>query len=123
MNAFLRKSLFMLIALLCTTFINAQYRYIDATFDSDIPSEWIQESSSQSNVWMVVDNAVTLQGQALGATTALITSQIDIAEVIEPKFSFQYRNEQFDGKLNDFAVYARLRPDTAWSFCLKLLSV
>ena len=114
MNAFLRKSLFMLIALLCTTFINAQYRYIDATFDSDIPTEWIQESSSQSNVWMVVDSAVTLQGQALGATTALITSQIDIAEVIEPKFSFQYRNEQFDGKLNDFAVYARLRPDTAW---------
>ena len=114
MNAFLRKSLFLLIAVLCTSFINAQYRYIDATFDVDIPTEWTQESTTQSNSWVVADSAAVLSGSALDAVSALVTSPIDIAEVIEPIFRFSYRNEQFDGKLNDFAVYARVRPDTAW---------
>ena len=114
MNAFLRKSLFLLIAVLCTSFINAQYRYIDATFDVDIPTEWTQESTTQSNSWVVADGAAVLSGSALDAVSALVTSPIDIAEVIEPIFRFSYRNEQFDGKLNDFAVYARVRPDTAW---------
>ena len=114
MNAFLRKSFFVLIAVLCTSFINAQYRYIDATFDADIPSEWTQESTAQSNSWGVADSVAVLSGSALDAVSALVTSPIDIAEVLEPIFRFSYRNEQFDGKLNDFAVYARVRPDTAW---------
>ena len=114
MNAFLRKSLFLLIAVLCTSFINAQYRYIDATFDVDIPAEWTQESTTQSNSWVVANKEAVLSGSALDAVSALVTSPVDIAEVIEPIFRFSYRNEQFDGKLNDFAVYARVRPDTAW---------
>ena len=114
MNAFLRKSFFMLVAILCTTFINAQYRYIDASFDTDIPSDWTQTSTAQSNVWLVVDSAAALHGQALDAITALVTPSVDIAEVVEPIFRFEYRNEQFDGKLNDFVVSARIRPDTAW---------
>ncbi|MBQ8722065.1 MAG: fibronectin type III domain-containing protein, partial [Paludibacteraceae bacterium] len=114
MNAFLRKSFFMLVAILCTTFINAQYRYIDASFDTDIPSDWTQQSTAQSNVWTVVDSVAVLQGQALDAVTALVSPSVDIAEVVEPIFRFKYRNEQFDGKLNDFTVSARIRPDTAW---------
>ena len=114
MNAFLRKSLFLLIAVLCTSFINAQYRYIDATFDADIPAEWTQETTAQSNSWVAIDSVAIFSGAAIDATSALITAPVDIAEVVVPIFNFSYRNEQFDGKLNDFAVYARVRPDTAW---------
>ena len=79
MNAFLRKSLFLLIAVLCTSFINAQYRYIDATFDVDIPAEWTQESTAQSNSWGVADSVAVLSGSALDVVSVCISSTYNLS--------------------------------------------
>ena len=114
----LLKAFFIFMVLFIAVNISAQYRYLDADFSSELPSDWTTESNKVNDNWSIVDGQLQFVGEAMGSFAIVTSPTVNLKEAVEPIIEFGYLNEQFDGLLNKFEAYYRVSPDSAWILLL-----
>ena len=116
----LLKALLMFVVFFMAININAQYRYLDADFSSELPTDWSTETTKSGDNWEVADGHLQFVGSAIGSFAVVTSPEINLKDAVEPILKFAYRNEQFDGLLNKFEAYYRIHSDSSWVLLLSI---
>ena len=103
---------------LLTVNVNAQYRFLDADFSSELPKGWVIETNKSGDNWKAIDGQLRFEGEIRGSFVSVTSPVVNLKEAVEPIIEFGYLNEQFDGLLNKFEAYYRVSPDSAWILLL-----